>query len=262
MSGAGPSRAADLPVAPDTAAICPYLLAADGAWRAATPTRDHRCTAVVPAAVLATDKQRRLCLVADHLECSTYLAAIAARNASAGAIRGRGPRRAMPRTVPVLLDQGRLAISIPGMPDRGIGQGGLVALMAVAFGALAVTRLTGGGPSVVPAVAGEGGTPSPSIVASSRPPATTEPTAPEATSGDVPSRTLVPSDVEPTPGAPTATPVAATPRPSAGGSYRVQSGDTLSEIASAHGTTWQVIAQLNGITDPRKIRVGQVLKLP
>lgn len=262
MSGAGPSRA-DLPVAPDTAAICPYLLAADGGWRAATPTRDHRCTAVVPAAVLATDKQRRLCLVPDHLECSTYLAAVAARNASAGAIRGRGPRRAMPRTAPVLLDRGRFSISIPGMPDRGIGQGGLVALMAVAFGALAVTRLTGGGPNIVPAAAGEGGSPSSSIVASSRPAATTEPTAPEATPGAAPSRTLVPSDVEPTPVAPTPTAAGATPRPSsAGGTYRVQSGDTLSEIAAANGTTWQVLAKLNGITDPRKIRVGQVLKLP
>jgi LysM repeat protein len=262
MSGAGPSRAADLPIAPDTAAICPYLLAADGAWRAATPTRDHRCTAVLPAAVLATEKQRRLCLVAAHLECSTYLAAVAARDASAGAIRGRGPRRAMPRTAPVLLDQGRLAIAIPGMPDRGIGQGGLVALMAVAFGALAVTRLTGGGPSVVPAVAGEGGTPSPSIVASNRPAATSEPTVPEATSGAVPSRTLVPSDVEPTPGSPMPTAATSTPRPASGGTYRVQSGDTLSEIAAKNGTTWQVLAQLNGITDPRKIRVGQVLKLP
>jgi LysM repeat protein len=216
----------------------------------------------VPAAVLATDKQRRLCLVAAHLECSTYLAAIAARNVAAGAIRGRGPRRAMPRTAPVLLDQGRLGISLPGLPDRGIGQGGLVALMAVAFGALAVTRLTGGGPNVVPAAAGEGGTPTPSIVASSRPADTTEPTAPEATPGEVPSRTLVPSDVEPTPRAPTPTPAASTPRPVAGGTYRVQSGDTLSEIAAAHGTTWQVLAELNGITDPRKIRVGQVLKLP
>ena len=263
MSGAGPSRAADLRVAPNTAAICPYLLAADRGWRSATPTREHRCTAVVPAAVLATEKQRRLCLVADHLECSTYLAAIAARNASAGAIRGRGPRRAMPRTAPVLLDHGRLAISIPGMPDRGIGQGGLVALMAVAFGALAVTRLTGGGPNIVPAAAGEGGSPSPSIVASSRPAATTEPTAPGATPGAVPSRTLVPSDVEPTPPAPTPTATGATPGPSsAGGTYRVQSGDTLSEIAAANGTTWQVLAELNGITDPRKIRVGQVLKLP
>jgi LysM repeat protein len=262
MSGSGPSRTADLPIAPDTAAICPHLLAGDGAWRAATPTRDHRCTAVVPAAVLATEKQRRLCLVAAHLECSTYLAAIAARDASAGAVRGRGPRRAMPRTAPVLLDQGRLAISLPGMPDRGIGQGGLVALMAVAFGALAVTRLTGGGPSIVPAAAGEGGSPSPSIVATSRPAPTTEPTAPEATSGAAPSRTLVPSDVEPTPGAPTPTPATSTPRPSSGGTYRVQGGDTLSEIAAANGTTWQVLAQLNGITDPRKIRVGQVLKLP
>jgi LysM repeat protein len=42
----------------------------------------------------------------------------------------------------------------------------------------------------------------------------------------------------------------------------VQSGDTLSGIAARNGTTWQVLAQLNKIDDPRKIRVGQVLDLP
>jgi len=44
--------------------------------------------------------------------------------------------------------------------------------------------------------------------------------------------------------------------------YKVKSGDTLSGIAAAHGTTWQVLAELNGITDPSKLRVGQVLQLP
>lgn len=43
--------------------------------------------------------------------------------------------------------------------------------------------------------------------------------------------------------------------------YTVKSGDTLSKIASQYGTTYQAIASLNGISDPNKIYVGQVLKI-
>ena len=44
--------------------------------------------------------------------------------------------------------------------------------------------------------------------------------------------------------------------------YTVQKGDTLSGIAAKFGTTYQVIAALNGISNPNKIYVGQVLKIP
>lgn len=54
---------------------------------------------------------------------------------------------------------------------------------------------------------------------------------------------------------------APTPAP-AGGSYTVVSGDTLSGIASRFGTTYQYLAQINGIADPNKIYTGQVLKVP
>jgi LysM repeat protein len=43
--------------------------------------------------------------------------------------------------------------------------------------------------------------------------------------------------------------------------YIVQSGDTLSGIASKHGTTYQVIARLNNITNPDKIYPGQKIIL-
>lgn len=43
--------------------------------------------------------------------------------------------------------------------------------------------------------------------------------------------------------------------------YTVQSGDTLSGIASKFGTTYQKIAADNGISDPNKIFAGQVLKI-
>lgn len=44
--------------------------------------------------------------------------------------------------------------------------------------------------------------------------------------------------------------------------YTVKSGDTLSGIASKFGTTYQKIAELNGISNPNLIYPGQVLKIP
>lgn len=41
--------------------------------------------------------------------------------------------------------------------------------------------------------------------------------------------------------------------------YTVQSGDTLSGIAAQYGTSWQHLAELNGIADPNIIYPGQVL---
>lgn len=43
--------------------------------------------------------------------------------------------------------------------------------------------------------------------------------------------------------------------------YTVQSGDTLSAIASRYGTTYQKIAQDNGISNPNVIFAGQKLKI-
>jgi LysM repeat protein len=50
--------------------------------------------------------------------------------------------------------------------------------------------------------------------------------------------------------------------PTATRSYRVRSGDTLSSIAARYKTTVAVLAALNKISDPRLIRVGQVLRIP
>ena len=162
----------------------------------------------------------------------------------------------MPLTTPVALDHGRLNVTLPGMPDRGVGQGGLVALMAVAFGALAVGRLTS--PDAKPADAGGPGPGRPSVVGSVSPATTERPVTAQPSTGTGPTRTLVPSDVEPT-----ASPAPATTPPGqSGATYTVRSGDTLSRIAAAHGTTWQELARLNKLKDPKKIHVGQVLQLP
>ena len=43
--------------------------------------------------------------------------------------------------------------------------------------------------------------------------------------------------------------------------YTVQSGDTLSSIASKYGTSYQTIAQLNGLSNPNLIYTGQRLRV-
>jgi murein DD-endopeptidase len=46
-----------------------------------------------------------------------------------------------------------------------------------------------------------------------------------------------------------------------GNTYTVVSGDNLTKIAKAHGTTVGELVKLNGIKDKNKINVGQVLKV-
>lgn len=243
------------PATPATAAVCPYLLASDGRWRASTPAREHRCTVVSPPAILAAEKQRRLCLTAEHVGCSTYLAALNPTDADEpdGARQDQRQTRAVTRTAPLILDHGSLAIALPALRgERGAGQSGLVALMAVAFVAIVVARLSAGGPGLTPVQAVGGASASPSVAASHAPSA-----APAASNG--PTRTLVPTEVEPTPA-----PAAATAKPAPEGprTYKVRSGDTLSGIAGEFGTTVPALMKLNNIDDARGLRVGQVLELP
>lgn len=253
-------RTVTLPAGPPVGDLCPYLMAAEGGWRSASASREHRCTAVRPATVLAAEKQRRLCLTADHVSCSTYVAAAGLADADGWLGRPGGAlARPLARTTPVVLDHSRSSWSMPAISGpRGTGQGGLVAVMALAFGALVAARLTSGGPDLVPTVGGDPtSSPASSVDPASVPPATVSPSATSA-----PVRTLVPTEVEPTPEA-SPTPAPSTPVESdAPTSYTVARGDTLSTIAGRNGTTWQILAELNGISDPRSLRVGQVLQLP
>ena len=49
--------------------------------------------------------------------------------------------------------------------------------------------------------------------------------------------------------------------PAVSATYTVRSGDTLSGIAARFKTTVRELVRLNGIKDPRHLRVGQVLRL-
>ena len=263
IESSAPSPVVATPTAPDTDAVCPFLMAADGRWRASTPAREHRCTAVTPPAILAGDKQRRLCLVAEHQGCATFLAATGHPSVEGGDTQpamtrpARPGRRDVVRTAPLVLDHGRLAVAVPslGTGERSLAQGALLVLMAVAFAAILVARLSSGSAGdATDNVAGSSPRPA---GASGEPAVALDPTA-------SPDRTLVPTEVDPsgTPaGASEAPPAESAPAEEAA-TYRVRAGDTLSGIAAEHGTTWQAIARLNKLDDPRKIRVGQVLAIP
>ena len=114
--------------------ICPYLVAVDEGWRSSTVAREHRCRAVSPPAPLAAEKQRRLCLTADYPLCSTFEAARAARPVA----HDRLPTlpRPLARTAPVVLDHGRLALTMPEIradrlrKTRGLDDERIARLMA------------------------------------------------------------------------------------------------------------------------------------
>jgi len=70
-------------------------------------------------------------------------------------------------------------------------------------------------------------------------------------------------ETAPTPAPPTPTPPA--PTPPQYRNYTVQSGDTLSGIAQqflGSSDQWRTIANLNNITNPAQLQVGQVLRIP
>lgn len=55
---------------------------------------------------------------------------------------------------------------------------------------------------------------------------------------------------------------AAVAPPQTGRTHTVVAGDTLAKIATQYGSTVAAIAEANGIADPNRISVGQVLTIP
>lgn len=259
MTSVDPSARATKPAAAEApkverpvTMICPYLAAADGAWRSTTVAREHRCGAVAPPAPLAAEKQRRLCLTADYGICATYEAARAARPIASN----RAPTlpRPLARTTPFVLDHGRIAIALPLRSDRSTAQAVLIGLLALAFAAIVLARVADGGSAA-------------GVLASSSPNATVRatPNAPSAapTARPVASKAPNPSGAPSKGGGASAAPVASGAVEGASTrTYSVKSGDTLIGIAARFGTTYQALIRLNGITNPSNLKIGQVLKIP
>jgi LysM repeat protein len=56
--------------------------------------------------------------------------------------------------------------------------------------------------------------------------------------------------------------VESAPPASSSTTYVVQRGENLSQIGMRHGVNWQILAQVNGITNPNHVYAGQVLTIP
>jgi hypothetical protein len=150
----GPAARRDPPgsdAATVLAGLCPYLLAEGGAWRSARPASEHRCHAVRPPAALTGDQQRRLCLIAAHAECPTFVDARqhhqqALQDAGVHVERLTGRRTtALTRPIPVLLERpaiGPRAPSITGRTRR-LAEVGLVLIMLLAAGLVLAARFAG-----------------------------------------------------------------------------------------------------------------------
>ena len=204
-----PSRAPDRPGSatpdesrppPSIGEICPYLLASQGGWRSAGPSRDHRCTAVDPPVPLSADKQRSLCLVADHASCPAFRAARAARASlmapgldPAVVAAADAARRPIARAAPVIVEGPRLGLG-SGNGTWPLSQAALVGLMIVAFAVVLIARIS--------TPEGQAPLPSPSPVSTASPSPTPSPT-PIATP------TVAPSGSGPVPGGSGALPSAA-----------------------------------------------------
>ena len=237
---------------------CPFLLAETGGWRLDLPSRDHRCSAFSPPAPLSPEKQARLCLTAAHATCATYLASHAARESRLGAAPvERATRWGLARTTTVIEDPGGVRAWLSGaLLDRRRWPAIPAVLLVTTLFTLAISGFRANNPATVVAT-GSPPAPTRTPAATARPTAAPSP-APVAT--EAPS--LEPSTAPTV--APTAPPTAA---PSVGPAasfriYVVQSGDTLSAIASRFGTTVQAIVNLNNLSDPGRLSIGQVLKIP
>ena len=222
--------------------------------------------AVSPPVQLAPEKQRRLCLLDAHLTCATYGAALATHSRPSERLTGHA--RPIARTTPVILDQGRFDLHIPALnAERVPGQPILVGLLGLAFVAILLARPSGDGAGAG-AVAGIQATPRATAAVQTDQPAAGETVVPVESAGapavtDAPTVTAAPSVASSAPSASAAQSPGGSTQPAASGAtYKVRKGDTLSGIAGRFGTTSQVLIRLNGITDPSKLKIGQVIKLP
>ncbi len=252
--GPGPDPAA--PAGTDPDAICPFLTAGEGGWLAVRPSGEHRCSAVEPPAVLAGDKQRRLCLVAAHRDCPTYQAARATAGSSTRAPLAAGGTP-IERTTSILLDRPGPVPAVVGPGRATVGQLLLGVLLVAALAAVVYARVfvpAGVRPAATPNGPAASGRASAGAVVSLSPAPTpsTVPTpapTPRSTPAPTPRATPVPT--------PAATPPAITTQ-----KYVVRPGDTLWSVSVRFHTTVPTLQALNGLGSSTTIYSGQTLLVP
>jgi LysM repeat protein len=270
--------------------ICPYLRAADGTWRSAVPTREHRCWALDPPSALPTATQQELCLTEAHAGCERFLSSRERRAASLaqdqievgrlesarfGAFISPVPVAVDPRPAPAESGRGGRTTRrrIPGLiVAGGVVLVGIVALAAI-FGGGRLPFLAAASPSPRPSVSvapvvTAAPTPVPTPIMTSSPRPTVIPTgtaaAPTAASS-TPTRTpaptrAAPSQPAPTPSARPARTPAATPVVPIARKYTVKEGDTLKSIANKFGLKPRDLRAVNDIG--KEVVVGQRLLIP
>src|SRR3954454_21466170 len=237
--------------------VCPLLGVDDGSWRSAYAARDHHCHAVTPPAPLAVDKQRQLCLLPAHVSCATFIAARAVAEEAAPTAPGDHGAALWPTAgaSTLVLEPARRLGPLPGTSARGGGQVLLVALMVVAFVVLLVARTQTPVAVAVDPLASDAAAVA-FASASASPSARQESSRPSTTATSSPSADLTPAATVTPTAVPTTTPGGSSHR------YRVRSGETLTSIAVRFNTTVRKLSSLNGISNPRSLKVGQVLQVP
>ncbi len=149
---------------------------------------------------------------------------------------------------------------------KGILGIAILVLILVLVGAVGCTRSKPGGEEAAPP-AGAGAEATPTLMTIEATPTIIEgmPTLTPTPAGPVADETPAPTAEAPVAeGGPTAVPAApaATPAPGEGFEYTVRWGDTLASIATRFGTTVQAITELNNLTNPNQLYVGQKLRIP
>jgi LysM repeat protein len=241
--------------------VCPYLLAEDGVSRRLGPWRSHRCMAVRPPGRLAIDKQQRLCLVAAHETCTTFLAA---RGIDARLARLTAPAPDLERVTRWSIARATASVLEPGTRLEGIANrlSGTLA-QAILGGALLVALIAMARGQFIPGTAANA-SPSPSTAPSVA--ASADASASPSTEPSEAGPTVTPEATPVLTAAPSATPAVSTPvvtpQPTGSSIYTVRSGDTLWDLAIRFNTTVKALQQLNGIGPNDALHVGQKLQIP
>ncbi len=250
MTAVEPGPADPVDAAPPAGAValsgildaCPYVRSADGPWRQAVPSRQHRCARRPSATPPGLEHQRAYCLAAEHAACPFY---------GDGPAPAGDPRGRFLPPVPVVLEQGSAPLRVPRANRRVVAP---LAVIVIGVGLGAVALLGGAFRGSAGPVPSPSASPSAAAFASASPVPSPAPSlSPEPSAS--PSPSVAPS--------PTPRPrPSRTPTPASTRTYTVKNGDTLFGIAQTYHTTVKAIAALNGLKAPYTIHRGQVLKLP